>query len=164
MIIRTFFINQRIEFYTNNTITLRPLTHALCHVIPTKWRPYRGCIFCDVISPYIFQSGANSSARTPFQVQYRRHASLPTASVNLPAMVKSPFSETLKYGKHRRRHHMNRVSNCCPYSTVGAAFYVKCCPKRFNHVQRNCSLHSQDAYWWTEHQLQRECVRVCQWY
>ena len=29
---------------------------------------------------------------------------------------------------------MNRVSNCCPYSTVGAAFYVKCCRKRLNHV------------------------------
>ena len=28
-------------------------TH-LCHVIPTKWRSYRGGRFCDVISPYIY--------------------------------------------------------------------------------------------------------------
>ena len=42
------------------------------------------------------------------------------------------FTTRHLHSHNRRRHHMNRVlHNCCPspYSTVGAASYVKCCPK-----------------------------------
>jgi len=46
-------INQRIEYYLNNTITLRPLSPHIMPVIPTRWRSYRGRIFCDVISPCV---------------------------------------------------------------------------------------------------------------
>ena len=50
---RYFFINQRIEFYLNNAINLRLLLHTLCHVIPTKWRSYRGHRLCDATSPHV---------------------------------------------------------------------------------------------------------------
>jgi len=50
---RYFFINQRIEFYLNNAINLRLLLHTLCHVIPTKWRSYRGHRLCDATSPRV---------------------------------------------------------------------------------------------------------------
>ena len=52
MLVGTFSLNQWVEFYLNNTINLRPLT--LCHVIPTKWRSYRGHGYCEVISPYVY--------------------------------------------------------------------------------------------------------------
>ena len=47
------FINQRIECYLDNTIKLRNFRH----VIPTKWRSYRGRIFCDVTSPRVYNAG-----------------------------------------------------------------------------------------------------------
>ena len=28
-------------------------THTLCQLIPTKWRSYRDCRFCDIISPSV---------------------------------------------------------------------------------------------------------------
>ena len=36
------FINRQIDCYLNNRINLRPLTPHISHVIPTKWRQYRG--------------------------------------------------------------------------------------------------------------------------
>jgi len=44
-IIQTFYINQRIECYFNNTINLRLLTA----LVPTKWRSYLDHRFYDVI-------------------------------------------------------------------------------------------------------------------
>jgi len=52
MLVGTFSLNQWVEFYLNNTINLRPLT--LCHVIPTKWRSYRGHGYCEVTSPNVY--------------------------------------------------------------------------------------------------------------
>ena len=42
------FLNQLIPFYMNNTLNLRPLTHTLYRVIPTKWRSYRDHRLRDV--------------------------------------------------------------------------------------------------------------------
>ena len=45
---------QRTECCLNNAIHLRPLIrYIMPHVIPTKWRSYRGHRFCDVTSPHV---------------------------------------------------------------------------------------------------------------
>ena len=72
MLVLTFFSNQLIEFYLNNTINFRPLTPHICHVIPTKWRSYRGHRYCDITSPYVYT-----------QVSTQHGASIPVDS--LPA-------------------------------------------------------------------------------
>ena len=50
------FINQRIECYLNNTITLRPLTPHIMPCYTHKMAIVSWPQFCDVISPYVYLS------------------------------------------------------------------------------------------------------------
>ena len=67
VIIQSVFINQRIECYLNNTITLRPLTPHMrpmpCYTHKMAVvSSYRSCRFCDVISPYVYRVAPNLNA------------------------------------------------------------------------------------------------------
>jgi len=50
------FVNQRIECYLNNTITLRPLTPHIMPCYTHKMAIVSWPQFCDVISPYVYLS------------------------------------------------------------------------------------------------------------
>jgi len=40
------------DIFMNQRITI---LYTFCHVIPTKWRSYRGHKFCDVALPYVYR-------------------------------------------------------------------------------------------------------------
>ena len=88
MLVLTFFSNQLIEFYLNNTINFRPLTPHICHVIPTKWRSYRGHRYCDITSPYVYT-----------QVSTQHGASIPVDS--LPACAQRSWPPAGRTGLPR---------------------------------------------------------------
>jgi len=63
MITQIFPCEQLIEFYSNNTIDLRPQLYPLCHVVPTKWRTYRDHRLRDVTSSIVLELGSELTGR-----------------------------------------------------------------------------------------------------
>ena len=53
--IKDILINQRIEFYLNNTINIRPLTPHIMPFYAHKMASYSRHWYCDVTSPYVYE-------------------------------------------------------------------------------------------------------------
>jgi len=105
------FINQQIECYLNNTVNLRPLTPHICHVIPTKWRSYRGHRFCDVISPYVY---AVSQRKTP-TLYFSKNNSVKNQPISLTFDVRNPEEISRRW-----------FCSCPPQADMLPLYLVKC--------------------------------------